>query len=171
MSHRAHAQQTTHAHRSRPAQSDMADEAGEATVTVTQAELDRMIDRKLEMRIAARDATDPGPPKVLVVGREIPEGLAGSWLAKKGYYPDRDGVQELRKLYLKHQPSLVDLPDLTQRIGTAVRNTRAHLSRQLKDALPDLFRHEVSELSEEAVVRCVCVVSYLILHILRECEC
>ncbi len=115
--------------------------------SIFQEQLQRGIERGVRAIVAQQT------PQVLVVAREIPEGIASGWLPKMGYYPTKDGVQELCKVYLKHQPTLKDLPDFTNRVGLAVRNARSHLSRLTKSAMPGLYPHETDAVTGAAEVR------------------
>ena len=95
-------------------------------------------------RAAPAPAT-PGAPQattVIVMSRDIPEGLAASFLSKHGFYPDDAQLDRLLNIHYKLQPSLRELPNAAEKVNLAVRNARTHVSRLIRDVMPTLFSHE-----------------------------
>ncbi len=116
-----------------------------------------------QIRIAVTEALKAAQPPptpqpatqaavVVVLARDVPDGLAGSFLSKYGYYPSQESLDRLQKLYVKLQPSLKGSSDLFARMTLAVRNCRAHLSRQIKATLCTLLAH--TKVGDAVEVRC-----------------
>lgn len=105
-------------------------------------------------------ATPTQEERVVVITREVPEGLASAWMSKYTYYPSVDEQDKLFRFYIKQQPSLQDVPDLSTKISLAIRNARAHVSRSVKEALPTVVAHAACPARAVATVR-ACVVSVL----------
>ena len=116
----------------------------------------RLAGRKNEEDDDARSDADADNPRVLVVARDVPEGLAAAFLGKNGYYPDHTQSGELVDLYLKVQPALRLMDGFAARIAVAARNARAHISRIIKEALPAYFPHDVDHGTDLATVRLCC---------------
>ena len=132
-----------------PAQKAYVDGLVEAAVT-----------RALQRSAAAAPAAAPlapasQEPTVVEVSNDLPEGLAGPWLSRHGYYPDHAQYQKLLKVYYKVQPGLRHWSETEKKVGLAVRNARSHLGRSLKAVMPSLFLHGQCPVRDDIMVRCL----------------
>ncbi len=122
---------------------------------------------------AARAAEEAGSAKLLpgaaassqstsqpAVPSIMPQGLAGAWMSKHGYYPSDKQFTKLQKLYYKVQPGLADASGVASKIGVAVRNVRSYLSRSLRAAMPDLLAHSPSPKGGMTKVCLPCIANF-----------